>query len=118
MIISKEPKKFPNHGEGNCVYCGKTLPPRRRKYCCDEHGWYYRRDIADHIKMWWPDFRDMILKRDKHICQDCEGTAVAVHHITPLYKGGDEFDEDNCISLCDDCHKRRHKKKMFEPISL
>jgi len=40
---------------------------------------------------------------------------LEVHHIIPIHKGGDEWDEDNCITHCDKCHKKKHKKKWREP---
>lgn len=113
--ISQKPKEFPNYGEGNCLYCGKELPPRRRKYCSDECGFCYRIKTADFRIMSWAVFRDKVLVRDNHVCVDCGAGAEEVHHKIPIYKGGKEFDKDNCISLCIPCHHRRHLKKQFDP---
>lgn len=36
----------------------------------------------------------------------CAG--LDVHHIQPISEGGQEFDESNCVTLCHECHKKRH----------
>lgn len=109
--IQKDPKTFPDYGPGKCLYCGKDLPPRKRKYCCDSHGYKYRYDTALQVFTTWAEFRDIIFERDNHVCFDCGGKADIVHHKTPIYKEGLEFDKSNCISLCENCHKIRHHKR-------
>ena len=52
--------------------------------------------------------RARVLRRDKGLCQDCLARnvltlATEVDHIVPLFKGGDDSD-DNRRSLCADCH--------------
>lgn len=112
---TETPPKFP---EGHCEYCGKELTSRQRRWCKPSHGHeYYLRYVATTIT--WNDFREGILKRDKYHCTECNkgyrdlngiGETLAVHHIVPVIKGGKEFDEDNCITLCTSCHKTRHQK--------
>lgn len=61
------------------------------------------------------------MKRDAYLCQDClkrgmYKPAEEVHHITPLTPENinDEsitLNMDNLISLCKDCHAKRHNKK-------
>lgn len=48
------------------------------------------------------------LKRDK--CYKCGSTKdLYLHHILPISWGGLSTDE-NCITLCNDCHRKIHKK--------
>lgn len=65
----------------------------------------------------WLRKRDMILKRDNYLCQDCKRygkhtEATTVHHI----KHYDEHPElalsdFNLVSLCAACHNKRHPEK-------
>ena len=110
-LISKEPKTFPDYGPDKCLFCGKSLPPRKRKYCCESHGNKYRFAIAEQELITWAEFRERILKRDDYICYDCNGKAEVVHHKIPIYQDGIEFEPGNCISLCEICHKIKHKKR-------
>ena len=65
----------------------------------------------------WQRKRAAILSRDKYQCQDCKRygrarEAKEVHHIKHL----DDFpelayDNDNLISLCSACHRKRHPEK-------
>jgi 5-methylcytosine-specific restriction endonuclease McrA len=112
--IRKEPEKFPDYGKGNCLYCGKPLPEHRRKYCCDSHGNKYRIAVSEFEYLDWRIMRRRVLKRDNHECQDCGAEADEVHHKLPIYKGGEEFDPDNCISLCHSCHVKRHKGRCTD----
>ena len=52
--------------------------------------------------------RERILKRDNGLCMHCAASgkltkATEVDHITPLFKGGADSD-DNKQSLCHECH--------------
>jgi hypothetical protein len=49
-----------------------------------------------------------ILKRDEGKCQDCGKLTRIVHHKTPIKDKGDVLDPENLVSLCNDCHKKRH----------
>lgn len=39
---------------------------------------------------------------------------LEVHHVNPIHCGGEEFDENNCITLCTDCHKKKHRHRKLE----
>lgn len=54
----------------------------------------------------------MVLERDKYTCQECGSTEkIIAHHIIPV---ADDFiysaDISNGISLCEECHKIKHKE--------
>lgn len=113
--VPKPAKVFPDYGKGKCLYCGEPLPKGKRLYCRDWHGTQYRYESRDYEILNWAGIRELVLARDNHKCQVCGDPATVVHHETPISKGGAEYDQDNCISLCDDCHKNKHKKRMYEP---
>ncbi len=55
----------------------------------------------------WQKKRLEIMKRDKFTCQDCGDTEnqLQVHHKSYTYgKMVWEYDNDNLITLCEDCH--------------
>lgn len=61
-----------------------------------------------------PQLRQLVLERDNWSCQKCSKTVEEVqlhcHHILPLNESPVESaDIDNCITLCDRCHKEVHK---------
>ena len=66
----------------------------------------------------WQQCREYIMKRDAWLCQDClkKGKTVPaeeVHHIIPLSPENITdpsitTNEENLISLCRECHRRRH----------
>lgn len=74
----------------------------------------------------WRPLREQILQRDGGLCQDClaqgrlTDTDLAVHHlISPFIVGlsQQDFDylawnPDNLITLCRECHNRRHKDEL------
>lgn len=53
--------------------------------------------------------RSAILRRDNYICQCCgkKNCRLEVHHIKFKSNGGTD-DEENLITLCEDCHKGAH----------
>ncbi|MDE5884980.1 MAG: HNH endonuclease [Oscillospiraceae bacterium] len=65
----------------------------------------------------WKRKRSLILKRDGYQCQDCKRygrirQAVTVHHIQHLDEYPElAFQSDNLISLCAECHNKRHPEK-------
>jgi len=116
--VPRTPKQYPDFGKGNCVCCGKKLLGRKRRYCCGNCNSEYVRETATYHLLTWAEVRDKILKRDNYICQDCgagRDALLEVHHVNPIYMGGEEFDEKNCITLCDKCHDKRHAKKRRAP---
>ena len=66
----------------------------------------------------WKDTRDYIIRRDGYLCADCMRAgkytpAEEVHHIIELTPENitDEritLNPDNLISLCRECHRKRH----------
>ncbi len=69
----------------------------------------------------WKNKRIKVLKRDKYICQRCEGWATEVHHKT--YKRWGKEKLEDLESLCSDCHKTHHRVefahyKRKEPIKV
>ena len=54
-----------------------------------------------------------ILYRDHFICRDCGATysdtggRFEVHHVVPVSEGGKDLPE-NLITLCAECHLKRH----------
>lgn len=71
----------------------------------------------------WSDFRANILDRDNHRCTRCGQTQsfkqktyygisftdnLIVDHILPLKLGGEEFNPDNCQTLCSWCNKKKN----------
>jgi 5-methylcytosine-specific restriction endonuclease McrA len=59
-----------------------------------------------------PEIRQMVLERDNYECQKC-GTIdkpLHCHHILPVaIEPLLSADIDNCITLCEECHKQVHK---------
>ncbi|GAA4911323.1 HNH endonuclease [Streptomonospora salina] len=51
-------------------------------------------------------FRAAHLRMEPH-CRGCGADGVEVDHITPLSRGGAEFDHANAQTLCVDCHKTK-----------
>ena len=80
---------------------------------------------------WWPEFRDRMIKRDNFTCLDCGYTTLSnqketgrtwaeertwtLHHIVPISKGGPMWDEDNVETLCERCHRFKHRMRSLEP---
>lgn len=69
----------------------------------------------------WKNLRDNVRKRDHYLCQDClkkgiQTPAEEVHHITPITAENVNdpeitLNEKNLISLCRECHRKRHEKR-------
>lgn len=58
--------------------------------------------------------RARILKRDRNRCVECgEVDRLQVHHIVAFAKGGSN-DDDNLITLCVDCHIKKHEGENAE----
>lgn len=107
--------------DGYCKWCGKKIENKRRKsFCCDECSQKFARFTV------WQRGRDAyslrILYRDNFTCRDCGefkayknehgvyipiDSGLEVHHIIPVSEGGND-DPDNLITLCHDCHMKRH----------
>lgn len=69
----------------------------------------------------WKRVREHVRMRDKYLCQDCLMNGLyrpmdEVHHIQPLTPENINDPEislnpDNLVSLCHDCHEKRHTTK-------
>ncbi len=55
----------------------------------------------------WKKLRLEILFRDNFKCKDCNKNATEVHHLTYLSLHTPE-EKEHCISICNECHKKRH----------
>jgi hypothetical protein len=53
----------------------------------------------------WQEIRAQVLARARWVCQACGvRTRLDVHHVTKRAQGGSDFDLDQLIALCRDCH--------------
>ena len=96
-----------------CLHCGQMYQPwsrNNRGRCRDclrkyEGAKRARRANRARSSMAWQNARAAARKRDGERCQRCGATeGLEVHHITPLSKGGAEFDLSNLTTLCQECH--------------
>ena len=57
--------------------------------------------------------REAVLHRDNYTCQCCgkKNCRLEVHHIKFRRNGGTD-DEENLITLCEDCHKKVHRGEI------
>jgi hypothetical protein len=64
--------------------------------------------------------RKRIFERDDHTCQRCRRTSEEVtltrHHVLAHQHGG-LTQENNLITLCDDCHREVHSDRSWYPAS-
>ncbi len=101
---------------GKCVVCEAELPRGRIKYCTNKCSWKF----YDENTLSWNRIREKIIKRDKNKCQKCgayskSGSGLHVHHIKFVKDFPElEFEHDNCITMCEDCHKLQHQKFDYE----
>lgn len=56
----------------------------------------------------WKRKRFKILTRDNFTCKDCNNKATEVHHLDYNHLGTNQEEKD-CISVCKNCHLKRHK---------
>ena len=64
----------------------------------------------------WDRLRHYVYGRDGYRCQMCgqsyDKRHLHCHHIRPLGIGGSN-NAGNLITLCDQCHKEVHEKKLY-----
>jgi len=60
----------------------------------------------------WQDKRQIILKRDNHICRICGNAGNNVHHLSYAHFGN-EYDFE-LVTLCEDCHMNKYHSKEVE----
>lgn len=108
---------------GFCPWCGKPVSNKRRTYCNDKCRWEFDCSTV------WHRGRDpyslRILYRDNFTCQDCgefhayknkhgvfipiDDGNLEVHHIIFVSDGGGD-EQQNLVTLCKTCHRKRHSK--------
>ena len=58
----------------------------------------------------YTEWRQAVLDRDGHICRKCQSPFyIEVHHIKKYHDDPKNFDIENGISLCHECHTTEHK---------
>jgi hypothetical protein len=96
----------------------------RSLYCSDEcknacpvyNTKFYQKDQKNKISYTTevvPLLRQIVLKRDNYTCQECKATNVELHchHLIPKsYDKIIQNDPTNCITLCKNCHIKKHQK--------
>jgi len=76
---------------------------------------------SKYARYFWKELAKSILKRDNYRCQDCNAPhnknhKLIVHHIKEWSKYPKlRFETSNLITLCESCHKKRHKGGEFSP---
>jgi hypothetical protein len=127
----------PNILEVKCTYCGKWYIPKLRDIChriaeinignaghrlyCSSHckqecpiygrSKHYKGQNGHFSREVQPQLRQLVFERDNYICQKCEQIGkLHCHHIKAVITDPIESaDIDNCITLCNQCHKEVHK---------
>lgn len=68
--------------------------------------------IESHDRLLEKELRIIVLERDNHKCQKCGNeNDLHCHHILPSSINPlESADIDNCITLCEECHKQVHKQ--------
>ena len=78
--------------------------------CAEETG---RDRTSKDYKLW----RMAVYERDNFTCRECgnRGVRLNAHHIKSWRKHPDlRFTVSNGVTLCEKCHKKRHKKGRIE----
>jgi 5-methylcytosine-specific restriction endonuclease McrA len=107
-----------NYKGENRLYCSKAC----KKACPIYHKTpetLMKEDAVRAGKLKWlelgrevqAELRQMVLERDNHTCRKCGTTeSLHCHHIKPVaIEPIESADIDNCITLCEVCHKEAHK---------
>lgn len=107
---------------GICWWCGGELPPRRRRYCCNDCANEYWRHFN-----WW-DASAWAREREK-CCRDCGSPpplpawldgihSLDVHHIIPLNGQRRDWNilnlPENLVVLCRSCHFKRQRNNSLD----
>ena len=103
-----------------CAYCDEHIEEFEQKERVRRQNFnsYYNKDNKYNKFYWtqkWRKLREYVLCRDNYLCQDCLKNkkvteATEVHHIEKIRKAWDKrYDPDNCISLCNGCHRVRDR---------
>jgi 5-methylcytosine-specific restriction endonuclease McrA len=79
---------------------------KRKKKICDPKNLPYQEFL---LSPYWQIVRAKVLERDKNTCQECGSTRrVVPHHYHYAYKGRELEHLDCLITLCKDCHTKKH----------
>ncbi len=109
-----------------CQYCGKV---HDKKYVCkakakilkERDGEQFKRNLQNRkfrSSINWRKKANAIRLRDNNLCVVCLSKGIynpaeGVHHIVSLSENFDKrLDDDNLISLCNDCHERAEQGKI------
>lgn len=106
-------------------FCRKILPISKIVLEASQFDTHLMKNpslILERVKHWgyqkgfnygWASRREAILNRDGYTCQICgkKHTGLEVHHIIFRGQGGTD-DENNLITLCEDCHTGIHSGKI------
>ena len=106
-------------------FCKKILPVSKIVLEVSQFDTHLMKNpslISEKVKYWgyqkgfdygWSSRREAILNRDSYTCQICgkKHTRLEVHHIVYRSNGGTN-DENNLITLCEDCHSGIHDGKI------
>lgn len=111
--VFSAPDGYENY-EGYCPKCGgasfayRENGPHMEVKClsCGNHVTYVSK-----IKL--PQWKKLVKQRDGFICQRCKiagnSNTVQAHHKMPVWFMPElQFDVDNGITLCKQCHKQLH----------
>jgi len=110
-LACEPPIKLEPKTEKYCVVCGKQFFTRfKKKGFCSYKCHRTRRNIDIGYMSAYK--KEYFCEKYFFTCQSCNSLYfidfLHVHHITPLYKGG-ENTEDNMTILCIQCHRKEHK---------
>lgn len=113
--------------QGFCAWCGNRIGGRRTRFCCDACAQQYT--LATIHRAGYGPYKRRILIRDNFTCRDCGkfmamnnewgvvvpagSQRIDVHHIIPVSMGGGD-EPTNLITLCPECHKKRHQHKNIK----
>jgi len=79
--------------------------------------WYVENGsrIRFHQSQDWKDKAKEIYRRDNFTCQKCgvKNRKLHCHHILGVKEGKKLFDNNNLITLCEECHSKKHPELHF-----
>lgn len=94
------------HETGTCAFCNSELHDRRKIFCDRRCRRAFNRKYRFFV-ITWRQIRYRTFRRDGWCCVKCGRRAREVDHKIPLSMGGNEFDVNNCQSLCRSCHVQK-----------